>query len=112
MYKKDISNINKNTKEKILGKLHLDFNIYKYLTGVFQSHLSIKDLEIKRNNVVLEKVDNLKQHKDSLSLISNKPSTKADFDKPVDVETPPTTNGKSSKVTGRQLTSNKKGRYF
>ena len=86
--------------------------ISKYLTGVFQSHLSKKDLEIKRNNVVLEKVDNSKQHKDSLSLISNKPSTKADFDKPVDVETPLTTNGKSSKVTGRQLTSNKKGRYL
>ena len=78
----------------------------------FNHHIFKKDLEIKRNNVVLEKVDSLKQHKDSLSLMSNKPSTTAtaDIDKPVDVEIIPTANGKSSKVTGRQLTSNKKGR--
>ena len=69
----------------------------------------LKDLEIKRNNVVLEKVDNLK-HKDSLSLKSNSALRKADTDKPVDdVDMSSTTNEKTSKVNGRQLTSNKKG---
>ena len=69
----------------------------------------LKDLEIKRNNVVLEKVDNLK-HKDSLSLRANSALRKADIDKPLEtVDKSPNENEKSSKVTGRQLTSNKKG---
>ena len=50
------------------------------------------------------------KHKDSLSLRANSALRKVDIDKPVeDVDKSPNANEKSSKVTGRQLTSNKKG---